>query len=62
MKKRIEKKLMLNRETLRALSGRELGEVAGAATRFCSGGTSSCCTDTCVTCDCEPTNVLSCTC
>ncbi|HRC87075.1 MAG TPA: class I lanthipeptide [Thermoanaerobaculia bacterium] len=54
MKKQITKKLTLSKETLRNLSERELEGVVGGATRtLCSGGTSSCCTDTCFrTCDC----------
>ena len=56
MKKRIEKKLSLSKETLRNLSERELGNVIGGGTTqtgtCCSGGASSCCTDdSCVTCN-----------
>lgn len=56
MKKRIEKKLSLSRETLRNLSERELAGVLGGESRWCgSGGTSSSCTDTCATCECTTT-------
>jgi hypothetical protein len=47
MKKRIEKKLSLSRETLRSLSEREIEGVVGGLTRFC-GTSSSCSYDTCV--------------
>lgn len=50
MKKKVTKKLNLSAETLRNLSSYEIEEVVGANTRLCSGGTSSCCTDTCVRC------------
>lgn len=48
MKKRIEKKLSLSRETLRDLSEREMREVAGGApTGICGGNSSFCSDDTC---------------
>ena len=48
--KKIQRKLSLNAETLRHLSGAEFSQVAaGVLTAACSGGTSSCCTDTCGT-------------
>lgn len=60
MKKRLEKKLSLNKETLRNLSEREMQDVVGGATRLCSGTSSSCTYDTCVTCECGTTTSLNC--
>jgi hypothetical protein len=53
MKKKIETKLSLTKEILRNLSQRDLQEVVGGATFTtfcCSGGASSCCTDSCRIC------------
>jgi hypothetical protein len=55
MKRQIQKKLTLSKETLRNLSDREMQGAAGGGGTFtglcCSGGASSCCTDdTCVSC------------
>jgi hypothetical protein len=56
MKKQIEKKLRLSKETLRNLSERELLDAVGGATTTCSGTTSSCTNSECPTCDaCGPT-------
>ena len=49
MKKRLEKKLSLSKETLRNLSERELTGIVGGLTRFCST-ISECSNDSCVTC------------
>jgi hypothetical protein len=43
MKKQINKKLTLSKETLRELAHRETAEVAGGLTSGCSDGTSSNC-------------------
>jgi len=48
MKKRIEKKLSLSKETLRNLSERELNGVVGGLSRFCSQ--SDCSNVSCITC------------
>lgn len=48
MKKRLERKLSLSRETLRNLSEREITLVEGGATRTCEPTSSSCTYDTCV--------------
>ena len=51
MKKQINKRLTLSRETLRELVDRETAEVAGGATSGCSDGTSSNCSyGTCAGC------------
>jgi natural product precursor len=47
MKKRIEKKLSLSRETLRDLSEREMTEVVGGITGNCGGTSSSCTYESC---------------
>jgi hypothetical protein len=47
MKKRIEKKLSLSRETLHNLSEREIEGVVGGATGHCGGSSSSCTYETC---------------
>ena len=50
MKRTIQKKLTLNKETLHNLSEREMQGANGGATFTgfcCSGGNSSCCTDSC---------------
>lgn len=49
MKKRIDKKLSLNKETLRNLSERDLGKAVGGITTVCSNG-------------CEPTLASDCVC
>ncbi len=54
MKRMIQKKLTLNKETLRNLSEREMQDAIGGGPTFtgfcCSGGASSCCTDSCRPC------------
>jgi hypothetical protein len=48
MKRQIQKRLTLSKETLRNLSEREMQGAVGGATftgLCCSGGVSSCCTD-----------------
>lgn len=51
MKKQLQKRLQLSKETLRNLSERELQGVAGGATTTCGGTTSDTCTyDTCFAC------------
>jgi hypothetical protein len=54
MKRQLQKKLTLSKETLRNLSEREMQGAVGGATftgLCCSGGASSCCTDdSCVSC------------
>ncbi len=52
MKKQIARKISLSKDTLRNLSEREMQDAVGGVTLRCSGGTSSCCTDTCATCEC----------
>ena len=49
MKKRLEKKLSLSKETLRNLSERELTGIVGGLTRFCST-ISECSDESCITC------------
>ncbi|HYO16527.1 MAG TPA: class I lanthipeptide [Thermoanaerobaculia bacterium] len=50
MKKKLNEKLVLTKETLRTLSGNDMADVlGGAASRFCTTGTSGV-TDTCETC------------
>lgn len=50
MKKRLEKKLSLSKETLRNLSERELTGVVGGFSRFCST-ISECSDESCITCE-----------
>ena len=59
MKKKLGKKLWLNKETVRNLSKRDLGyAVGGGQTALCED-TSSSCTDTCWVCPTRPTCVAT---
>ena len=52
MKKRLSKKLQLNRETLRHLSRDELAGIAGASGGSCPTAPQSCCYGTCIMTSC----------
>lgn len=49
MKKKLNEKLVLTKETLRTLSGNDMADVLGGGSAFCTTGTSNV-TDTCETC------------
>ena len=66
MRKKLNAKLKLNKETLRVLGAHDLNGVLGGATRFtcdgggCSGQTLSCPDDTCAGCNVSQAVTCSC--
>jgi len=55
MKKKLNERLSLSKETLRNLSEREMEGVVGGLTRLCTATDGAGCTDTCPSCNSCPT-------